>query len=127
MVKNHTYQTISFEEGIMIVTYKPNLETITIDIAKILLSERLAASNGQTFPCFLDSTNIKSITKDARHHLSTPAAHKGVSAFALLTRSSIAKLSANVYLILNPPKVPSKLFLNQNNAMRWLKHFRHMN
>lgn len=115
------------ENGIIMNVYKPNLEKITIDVAKEIVRDRLQVSNGVTMPVMIDLTNAFTIDKASRRYFSMGDAMKYLSASAILVRNEITKLGGNIYIRIDKPKIPTKLFTEQDKAIEWLNQFKFMN
>lgn len=62
------------------------------------------------------------ITKEARDHFKDSAKRIPTSpAVALIIKTRLSILIGNFYLILNKPVVPTRLFNNEESAVKWLK------
>lgn len=72
------------------------------------------------FPLLIDSRGIKSISRDARNFFTTNGRKTNTLAFAIIIDSSISKVIGNFFLGINKPGVPTKLFLDESNALEWL-------
>jgi hypothetical protein len=95
---------------------------VTIDIAKACVETRLALSEGRSYPQLIDVTGIKSITKEAREYLATEGT-KLVKAGAFIVGSPLNKMLGNIFLFINTPEVPTKLFTDEGKAKEWLKKY----
>ncbi len=80
-------------------------------------------SGGKTIPVFVDITNAKGATKEARAYFAGDEAGNVQSACALLIASPLASLIGNFFLGLNKTKFPIKLFREEDKAENWLKTF----
>jgi hypothetical protein len=70
----------------------------------------------------VDMTGVKGANRDARNYL----AQEGnllVTAGALLTESIYAKMLGNIFLAINQPKIPARLFSDKAAAIKWLKKY----
>lgn len=72
-------------------------------------------------PLIVDNREIKSISKEARDHFSISNRESSVSAIAIIIDSSLSRMVANFYLGINKPKVPVKLFNQEELAVKWCK------
>jgi hypothetical protein len=124
------YCEMWLENGIIFQIYKPDL-VITIDIAKAMVEDRLKISNGITRPMLADIRNLVSIDAESREYLAGDRAIYLLSAGAILLGSSlkdyIATLTANIYLKIDRPRFPTKLFNDKEKALKWLETFRNLN
>lgn len=74
----------------------------------------------EKFPLMIDSRGIKSISREARSFFSTNGRETNTVAFAILIDSAVSKVVGNFFLGINKPAVPTKLFLNEKAALKWL-------
>jgi hypothetical protein len=73
------------------------------------------------YPLLIDTTDIKSITKDARDYFSINNRGSKVVAFAIIINSPLSKIIANFFMGLNKPSVPVKIFNSEEDAVDWCK------
>ena len=129
-VINTDYSEMWLEDGIIHQVYKPNL-IITIQVAKAMVQDRLRISEGITRPMFVDIRNLVAIDSESREYFSSDEAVYLLSAGAILLGSSlkyyIAGLAGNVFLTMDRPKIPAKLFNNKERAIKWLHIIGHLN
>lgn len=74
----------------------------------------------EKFPLLIDSRGIKSISREARAHFTTNGRKTNTMAFAILIDSSVSRVVGNFFLGINKPAVPTKLFTNEKEAVKWL-------
>lgn len=120
--QSFNYTTLkSFGDGDMLAaTYVPNLE-IDIVVARELVRNRMAFSEGQPHYILIDFTNVKSATKEARDYMnSVDGGLKNILGGAFLSNNVVATLLINLYLKINRPVVPARFFTNKEEAVRWL-------
>lgn len=120
------YCTTWIENDILLHVYKPNL-IIDLGIAKKLVAHRLEVTAGVTRPVLVDICNMIAIDADARKYLAGPQAIKHVSAGAIYLNSYLQFLAGTVYLKIDTPLVPSRLFTEKAKALLWLEQFKHFN
>jgi len=123
---NALHYMMWLENGIIHHIYKPNL-IITIDIARQMVNHRLELTNGITHPVFIDVRNLVAIKADARKHLAGPKAVKYVSAGAIYLDNYLHYLAGNVFLKIDKPAIPSRLFTDKEKAFLWLESFKNLN
>lgn len=114
------------EGGIIYNRYKPDVSIITIEIAKKIVEDRLKVSNGITRPGFIDLTNAISIDKQSRRYFSMGESMKYLSASAIVVNNEITKLGGNIYIRIDKPRIPTKLFTDKMLAVKWLEQFKFM-
>lgn len=113
------YAEIWIEDGIVFNIYKPNL-VLTLDVAKLLVEDRLKVSNGVSRPLFADISELVSVDRNARRYLSREGG-KLVDAGAFLVTSPISKFAGNIFMKIDKPSVPMRLFTSKERAIDWLK------
>lgn len=120
------YHKMWVQDGVVHQEYKPELR-INIDIAKSMVQDRLSLINGQTMPLLIDARNFASIDSDARRYLGSHDAAKLQSAGAIFINNYLVMLASNIFLNINKPPIPAKVFTDKNKAIRWLQQFRFIN
>jgi hypothetical protein len=113
---------ISINEGVLFMKYKKAL--LDLECAKDVIQSRLAFCQEITYPLFVDITNVKKTTQEARSYMSKGEGEKFASAAALWGTSELTRLLANFFLSINRPKVPVRFFNDQKKALQWLKQFK---
>ncbi len=72
----------------------------------------LITAEDQTFP-----------TPEARKYLAQKDANPYATASAFLVKNLAQKLLVNAYLKMNRPSRPTRMFMNEQSAIQWLKSF----
>jgi len=67
-------------------------------------------AKGKKTPVFTDIRGVKSITREARLFVSSEDSVKVCSAASILIGSPVSKVIGNLFLGLNKPPYPTKLF-----------------
>ena len=96
---------------------------ITVDVAKEMVKQRLEYTAGISYPILLSGEGVKAIKKEARDYLSKEG-REGVSAGAILVHSVYTEFFGNFYLKVNHGELPSKLFTDKQEALRWLEQYK---
>lgn len=109
------------KEKILFCEYADNID-ISLEIAKECVEKRIAFSEGKNYPVFINMKGVRSLTKEAREYLAVEGARL-IIAGALITGSPLTKILGNVFLTVNKPQVPTRLFINENEALEWLKKY----
>lgn len=117
------YASFWTEEGILYIIYKPSLKAMTLDIAKKLVDDRLKVSNNRVMPLFVDISNLRETSKTARDYLAEGDAVKHTNATALLVNNKLTRMLASIYMAFSRPSIPTKVFTDQEEAMKWLKRY----
>jgi hypothetical protein len=119
------YIVYSFENEILYATFLNNA-AIDLVAAKKILQDRIGFIDGMGFPILVDSTGVKSTTKDARDFLSSEEARVGVKATAILISGYLSSAIANFFLkvTVKKPLVPTRIFSDRQKAINWLKQYK---
>lgn len=126
-IPNHAIEITGYftwmgEDGIARTSVKPNLD-ITLEYAKENTVVVTSFYKGSKFPILIDARPIKSMSYEARHHFSAQGRETKTNAFGIIIGSSISRVLGNFYLGINKPAVPTKLFDNETDAIKWLQQF----
>lgn len=114
------------ENGIVRLVYLPD-SIITLEIAKQMVKQRLEVMGGIIRPVFVDMRGMMSINAEARKYLAGREAIKYVSAGAIYLDNYLHYLTGTVFLKIDRPSIPSKLFTDKEKALRWLEPFKNLN
>jgi hypothetical protein len=115
------YASFWIEAGIVYFVYKPNT-VVSIEAARKIVEDRVRFQDREDFPIYCDIRGMKSADKEARNYL----AKEGSSytrAVAVVVDSPMSKIIGNIYLGLNKPITPSRLFTDEKDAVEYLKQF----
>jgi hypothetical protein len=111
------------EEGIFYYVFERN-SILTLAAAKQLVQERLRISGDQDYPLYIDVRGIIAVDTDARNYLSGEEGTKNARAAAIHVDNPMSKFFANLFLTVNKPQRPTKLFTKKEAAIRWLRKFK---
>ena len=117
------YSLTWIENDILHHVYKPSL-IIDLNIAKKMVADRLEVSAGITRPMLVDICNLVAIDGPSRKYLAGSEAIKYMSAGAIYLNSYLQFLAGTVYLKVDVPLVPSRLFTEKHKALEWLEQFK---
>jgi hypothetical protein len=109
-----------FEDGVVYGTYKPNV-VIDLAAAKKIVIDRIALYKGTDYPTLSYIDGLSSVTKEARDYFSKDDGIKHMKRLALITTSPISRVVGNFWLQISRPTVPTRLFANEEEALKWLK------
>jgi hypothetical protein len=113
---------IWLSNGILFVEYKPRL-VMNLEAAKQIVADRLKVSNGVSRPLFLDARNFISMDRATMKYYKTKEVVEYITFAAFLTGSPLSSLAGNIFLALEKPLVPTKLFTDEKKALKWLKKY----
>lgn len=110
------------DDGFLRQTYLSGAEETLADAhATIQASKTLSGS--QRYPYLADMRGMKSQERAVRAYYASPEVDQAFSALALLTGSRVSNIIANFFLTISKRKSPVKLFVDEAEAIRWLKGF----
>lgn len=120
VVENH-YATYEIIDAIVHVTYK----NIVLDMEQAvqIVEDRLRLQTGRFMPVLCDIRAIQGIDKAARAYLSLEGS-AFVNAVAFVVDSPVSEMLSDIYLATNSPTIPTKSFLNREEAIKYLNSFR---
>lgn len=106
---------------ILYVWYKEG--TYTLDIAKSMVKNRKEFTANKPVKVLVKQAGLKGIKREARAYLSSEEAIEGIISAAILSKNAFERHLANFFLGITVirPKVPTKLFSNEDEALAWLK------
>ena len=119
MVENQHVQ-FWIENAVLHCIYKKNC-IITLEAAKVVIALRLQLQEGKSYPCIcyvLDGSSV--FMPEARKYLAKHG-NEGIDKLALITTSSVKAVIANLYIAIDKPNKPARLFTNRENALKWLE------
>lgn len=94
----------------------------TLETAKKSMALVLSITGGKKV-CFLsDSTNSSASNKEMRD-FAAEAIPQFAKAIAVLSKSALGKMSANLFFALKKPPYPVRFFDNEKDAKEWLKQY----
>lgn len=120
------FAEIWFESGIVHIVYKAGC-VLNITNIKPIVQDRIKVSNGKVSPILIDLRNLVTSDNATRAYLATPEAEKYLNSGAMLITNEIQKLLMNLYLKIDVPKLPAKVFTNKEKALEWLERFKFHN
>ena len=109
------------ENGYTYHVMKPEIKIYNLDTAKQFLSERLALTKGKTYPLVFNCRNIEIFSMEAQRFESTDEGLEGVSLLTGIVKTKIQKILGNLFILLQKPKVPLKMFDNKEDCIKWIE------
>ncbi len=126
----HSYADTWIEQGILYLVYKQGL-IIDLQVAKTIVAERLEWQQGVTYPMVIDARAIDSVDDDAREYFTTEEATRFVSAGAIYLESTVRNIftliAGNIFLKVDEPPIPTRLFTQKEEALSWLEPYKALN
>lgn len=109
------------EEGILFFEYKPNT-TIDLEVAMRVVADRVAFQNERQLPVFCDMRGMISIDKAGRDYLAKSGSLLA-KAVALIVNENVSMTLSTFYLEINKPSVPTQIFTDEQEALKYLRSF----
>lgn len=118
------YSKMWIENGIGFQEYKPGI-AITLNIAKEMVRQRIESFNGVARPVMVDIRSLKSIDAPSRRYFASKEAGELILAGAIYLSNPLARWFGNIFLKLDEPITPAKLFTDKNEALQWLERYKY--
>jgi DNA-binding phage protein len=116
------YVEMYIEDGILIARYLT--KKIDLKTAKHIVSARKEFSQNRLYAGLADASKVTSVTRDAREYLSSAEAIEGLLAGAILSGSSFNAFIANFFVKVTQPRIPTRIFTDEDKAIQWLQQFK---
>jgi hypothetical protein len=110
-----------FDDDVLVATYKKG-RTITLDIAKDIVRERITFTEHQPARVLLIDRGVSSFDKSARDFLASPEGTQLIKAAAILCESPATAMIGNFFVKVSKPSIPVRLFTNRERAIGWLRN-----
>ncbi|MFI5150641.1 MAG: hypothetical protein ACHQRM_12960 [Bacteroidia bacterium] len=111
-----------FREGILFIRILPEVDMDIADVTEIY-NAGLKLADGKPYCALADARTNPVSSPEARAFGATEGYSKYRLADAILVDSTAMKLVVNFYIAFNKPKVPTRMFSKEEEAVRWLKSF----
>ncbi|WMJ74081.1 hypothetical protein RCC89_13035 [Cytophagaceae bacterium ABcell3] len=125
MTNNSTYVDFWFEDGILLQIFKPEVDKVTLEVAKAVVRERKKLTKGKKYPLLVDFSYASSIDKEARDYWATEEGKDDVSYSGLVMSNYLAFLAAKLFMAFNKPGITTELFRTRQQAKEWLLSYKH--
>lgn len=116
------YGLLILKDGIVYTYYKKKT-IIDLSCAKLRLETRLTLTEGKKYPVFVDLTNVKDITRQARQYLASDEYADSSRFYGIYYKSPIMKRIFYFFSIINKPKAHYRTFSNHKEAVEFLKAY----
>lgn len=120
--KDTPYVYYELDDQVLFATYKKGLR-INGAIARQIVQDRLAFTGNKPVVALVYNLGVISMDKEARDFLSSPSGNKGLIAGAIVLDSVFSITLSNFFLSVNRPNIPSKIFRDTKDALKWLQQF----
>ncbi len=113
---------IWFDEDGILYSVAKKVPPQTLEEAKRSMVEFLKITGGKKVCMLSDSTNSPPVNKEMRDY-AAEVIPEIVKAIAIMSRSSVGKMAANLFFSLKKQPYPVKFFDDQEEARIWLKQY----
>jgi len=107
-------------DGILQISLKSNYK-LTLPDAEAMVKRFKEMGNGKKFLLLFLAGNDTTVATDARYYASGAEANKYTIASAFVVKSIAQKLLGNAYVTFNKPITPTKIFTDEEEAVKWLQ------
>jgi hypothetical protein len=118
-VCENDYVAFWMEDGILTGMYKKDV-VIGLEAAKEIVALRKKFTLGVAYPALAYIKYVKTISKEAREYFADEGTDLLVK-LALVTDSGFSKILGNIFLELDKPLTPTRMFTNKEEAVEWLR------
>jgi hypothetical protein len=118
---DNDYSKVELENGIIITTWKQPL--VNLEIIKQIVHNRTQAAGGKKYPLLVKVKSLRSSTKEARDFLASEKGRENVISTAIHVTSIMEHMIASLFIYLNKPVIPTKIFKDEARAKEWLAQF----
>lgn len=111
-------------DGIVRTKVKPGADITLVEARENSeVTHQLFLKHGAKFPLLVDSSEIHSMSREARKFFSVSDRSTGINAMALLIGSPLSRIIVNFFMALQNQGVPCKVFTDEKKALKWLNQF----
>lgn len=116
--------TYYIEDDILIMRTKQDAD-ITLEAAKEGVKARIELQQDQPKLTLIDTRKVFQVSRQARKYGAKKEVVNLSIAMAILAGTSLpATIIGNFFIKFNRPSIPTKMFKNEKNALKWLNSFR---
>jgi len=110
------------EMGIILVSHVHDAQ-LTGEQARLLVEGSRALAEGRRVTILVDSTSVRSMSREAREVLSGRESTWNPLAVAILVSSQVSRVIASFFIRLGKPAYPVHIFTSTESARTWLSGF----
>ncbi|MDO5968385.1 hypothetical protein Q4Q35_01060 [Flavivirga aquimarina] len=116
------YSKFWIEKDILHFVYKKGVE-IDLEVAKKIVSDRLALQQGKSLLILCDIRGIKSVNKEARNYFAIEGSTL-LKVVALLVNSPLTYTISGFYIKTSSPSIITKAFTTKEAALKFLNDYK---
>ena len=110
------------EDEILFFNYKKDIN-LNLATVKRVVADRIKVQEGLSYPVICDARGLKEADKEARDFLAKEGSEL-VIAVAIITGSPLTRFLFNFYVTINKPLTPTKMFMDQDQALSYLQEYK---
>ena len=114
--------TLWFDENGILCSIAKKVPLQTVDEAKSTMDEFVKITGGKKVCMLADSTDSTPVNKEMRDYIAEVLPNV-VKAVAIISRSAVGKMAANLFFSLKKQPYPVKMFTDEAEAKKWLKQY----
>jgi len=111
------------EDGITHLVTNASVRAELLADARENVAAISSLNHGIPVPVLVDIRSGQSIDREIRDYYSSKEGLLIIKALALLVESPMTQLMANLFININQPSVPTRLFNSEDSAVAWLRKF----
>lgn len=123
-IEQHIYEDsyikMWFQGDIFYGEYKKDVY-IDLPTAQFIVQKRIELCGDKNYPAIGKFEGKFTFSKEARDFVGTEYGNRNMTKLAIMTPSTVSKTVGNWYLTLSKPYIPTRLFTNEEEAIKWLK------
>ncbi|GAA4460635.1 hypothetical protein GCM10023093_03640 [Nemorincola caseinilytica] len=114
--------TFWFDEDGILHSIAKKAPPQTLEEAKKTMAHFLEITGGKKFCMLSDSTESPPVNKEMRDY-AAEVIPQVAKAIAIISRSSVGRMAANLFFSLKKQPYPVRFFENEHDAREWLKQY----
>lgn len=112
--------TMWISDGIFHSEYPEGL-VVTLEIAKQIVQDRIAYTEGNLYPVLVDIRNIAKVEFNAMKYWASEESYSSISKLAVYSDKVVSKIIFNFWLYVDKPYRPTRYFTQLDEAYSYLK------
>ena len=115
------YAKFWINDRVLFFEYKPDI-VIDLVAAQCIVADRIQFQNEVSYPIFCDIRGVVSFDKAARDYLAQSGSVL-TKAVGFLVHQKVSRAITTFYVNISKPTVPTKLFDNKTEALKFLSNY----
>ena len=95
-----------------------------LNMAEECVRLRMSLTGQNSYPMLSDSRCVKDFCREAREYLADKKNTRYLNAGAIVVNSRSQRIIGNFFIQINRPNIPSKIFTNEQEALKWLEAYK---